>query len=63
VLIGLETLILLAANEHWLDPAFASKITRRGVYRILGLSLPAVGSDTIVESWIESRIAKLESTL
>jgi farnesyl-diphosphate farnesyltransferase len=60
VLIGLETLIALAGNERWLDPARASKITRRQVYRIMGLSLPAVGSDTIVASWIESRIAKLE---
>jgi farnesyl-diphosphate farnesyltransferase len=60
VLIGLETLIALAANDRWLDPACASKITRRRVYRIMGLSLPAVGSDTLVDSWIESRFAKLE---
>ena len=60
ILIGLETLKELAQNTHWLDPAHPSKISRWRVYQDIALSLPSVGSDTLVNAWIDCRITKIE---
>ncbi len=60
VLIGLETLKLLAANGAWLHPARPSKVTRGYVYRSLTISLPAVGSDTLVRAWIDRLVQACE---
>ena len=60
ILIGLETLNELAQNKQWLDPEHPSKISRRRVYRDIALSLPTVGSDTIVKSWLDNGIKKVE---
>ncbi|RKP51810.1 phytoene/squalene synthase family protein [Pararobbsia silviterrae] len=51
IMIGLETLVLLAGNDTWLDPRHASKIKRNDVYRILGYSFVAVASDCLVTRW------------
>ncbi|HYG77135.1 MAG TPA: phytoene/squalene synthase family protein [Planctomycetota bacterium] len=53
VLIGLATLQKLAANPDWLNPDRPSKVSRSSVKRTLALSLPAVGSDTLVRMWID----------
>ena len=60
VLIGLETLKQLADNPMWLDPDRKSKVTRHRVYTLMGISLPIVGSDTLVTAWIERLIADVE---
>jgi farnesyl-diphosphate farnesyltransferase len=63
VLIGLETLRMLARNDAWLDPAKPSKVARKQVYKTMLLSLPAVGSDTVLEHWIDRSIAGVEAGL
>jgi farnesyl-diphosphate farnesyltransferase len=59
ILIGLETLKRLADNKAWLNPVNPSKISRREVYRLMALSLPTAGSDTIVRGWIERLIREV----
>ncbi|MBB6147015.1 farnesyl-diphosphate farnesyltransferase [Silvibacterium bohemicum] len=61
ILIGLETLLLLASNDRWLDPAHPSKIRRGDVYRILALSLPIVTSNTLLRRWAVGLVAKIEA--
>lgn len=64
ILIGLPTLENLAATDAWLDPRRAGrKISRWQVYRTLALSLPAVGSDTLVDLWIERLLGRVERRL
>jgi farnesyl-diphosphate farnesyltransferase len=63
VVIGLETLKQLAQNKAWLDPARPTKVTRRYVYKTMLFSLPTVGSDTVVERWIDGAIAAVESEM
>jgi farnesyl-diphosphate farnesyltransferase len=60
ILIGLETLELLVANPAWLEPGRASKIKRGDVYRILALSIPAVMSNTLLRSWMQRLIARVD---
>lgn len=60
ILIGLETLKQLADNAMWLDPDRKTKVTRKQVYRMMGISLPAVGSDTLVTAWVERLIADVD---
>ena len=52
ILIGLASLVQLAKNEHWLDPAYPSRVSRRWVYMTLALSLPAVVSNKVLRTWI-----------
>ncbi len=52
VLIGLGTLSRLARNQRWLDPECPSKVSRRWVYAMMALSLPAVSSDLALHVWI-----------
>lgn len=63
IIIGLETLVLLADNTMWLDPARVSKIRRNDVYRILAYSFVAVGSDRLVTRWVEGLIDRVESRI
>jgi farnesyl-diphosphate farnesyltransferase len=63
ILIGLATIRLLAQNENWLDPAKPSKITRGEVKTMMLLSLPAVGSDTLVTMWIQKLIRDIEKII
>ena len=63
IVIGLETLVLLADNDAWLDPAKVSKIRRNDVYRILGYSLLAVMSDRLVRRWADGLIARVEAKI
>lgn len=63
IVIGLETLLALAGNPHWLDPACPSKIPRARVYRILLVSLPRAGSDKAIRRWAQELIARIEEKL
>lgn len=63
VLIGLETLLLLVSNDHWLDPAKVSKIRRGDVYRIIASSVPLVASNRFLRLWMERRIRSIEARL
>lgn len=63
ILIGLETLLLLAGNKAWPDPAHISKIPRGKVYRVLARSTATVMSDTLLRRWMEDLIARIEASL
>ncbi|NML32457.1 phytoene/squalene synthase family protein [Paraburkholderia antibiotica] len=63
ILIGLETLLLLADNDAWLDPAKVSKVTRNTVYRIIASSLLLVPSNALVRNAIEKRLRLIEARL
>lgn len=63
ILIGLETLALLAENNAWLDPARTSKVDRASVYRILRRSTLRVMSDTALRNWIDGLIARIDRSL
>jgi farnesyl-diphosphate farnesyltransferase len=63
VLIGLETLLLLVHNDHWLDPAQVSKVQRNKVYQLIAGSVPLVVSDALVRRWTGSLIARIEARL
>ncbi|KWF58572.1 phytoene/squalene synthase family protein [Burkholderia pseudomultivorans] len=54
ILIGLETLELLAANDAWLDPAQPSKVPRKRIYRIMASSLAMVGSNAAIRTRISA---------
>jgi farnesyl-diphosphate farnesyltransferase len=63
ILIGLETVLLLVDNDHWLDPAKISKIWRGDVYRILALSVPTAPSNKLLRLWCERLIARIEARM
>lgn len=63
VAIGLETLVLLAGNIHWLEPGHASKIRRNDVYRIMARSIPVVMSNSAIRGWLEGLMRKVESAI
>src|SRR5262249_50672465 len=55
LLIGLETLELLARSPRWLDPAVVLKVERRRVYGLMARSLGGRGSCGSVSSRRETR--------
>ncbi|NPT36139.1 phytoene/squalene synthase family protein [Paraburkholderia xenovorans] len=61
ILIGLETLILLADNDAWLDPQKVSKVRRNKVYQIIASSLLLVPSNGLVRHAVERRIRQIEA--
>lgn len=63
IVIGLETLRLLAASDAWLDPAHSSKIRRADVYRIVARSLPAALSNRALRRWCEPLFSDIETQL
>ncbi|CAB3749451.1 farnesyl-diphosphate farnesyltransferase [Burkholderia sp. MSh2] len=50
IMIGLETLELLAAHDAWLDPARPAKVPRKRIYRIMASSLALVGSNAAIRA-------------
>ncbi|AJY09708.1 squalene/phytoene synthase family protein [Burkholderia dolosa] len=50
IMIGLETLELLAGHDAWLDPAKPAKVPRKRVYRIIASSLAIVGSNAAIRA-------------
>jgi farnesyl-diphosphate farnesyltransferase len=63
ILIGLETLELLVANDDWLDPARPSKLTRNDVYRILACSTLAATSNTLLNAWFKRLLTRIETRM
>jgi farnesyl-diphosphate farnesyltransferase len=63
IVIGLETLLLLVDNEHWLEPAKVSKVQRNQVYGIIARSLPVSLSDTRLRNWVEGLIGAIEARI
>jgi farnesyl-diphosphate farnesyltransferase len=59
-LIGLDTLVLLARNDAWLDPGRISKVRRNDVYRIMAASLPMVASNGMLRAWTSRRMRAIE---
>ena len=59
ILIGLPTLEKLGANADWLDPAKPSKVSRAEVQRILALSFLAVGSNRLLDVWIDRKMNRV----
>ncbi|OXI38495.1 phytoene/squalene synthase family protein [Burkholderia aenigmatica] len=50
IMIGLETLELLAGHAAWLDPVKPAKVPRKRVYRIMASSLALVGSNAAIRA-------------
>ena len=63
ILIGLETLRLLASNDAWLDPDRVSKVRRNDVYRLVAGSTAAVCFDGILRRWIERLLDDVQARL
>ncbi|HVW53292.1 MAG TPA: phytoene/squalene synthase family protein [Trinickia sp.] len=63
ILIGLETLKLLAENEAWLDPGRISKVRRNDVYRLIAGSTAAVCFDGLLRRWIEGLMREVQARL
>ncbi|MDR5817166.1 phytoene/squalene synthase family protein [Caballeronia sp. LZ033] len=63
IMIGLDTLVLLAENRAWLDPARISKVRRNDVYRIIAASLPMVVSDAALRNWSTKRMQAIEARI
>jgi farnesyl-diphosphate farnesyltransferase len=54
LLLGLATLARLASSGSWLDPESTVKVSRRWVYRMMLMSLPAVVSNSLLRRWIKN---------
>ncbi|WP_250441263.1 phytoene/squalene synthase family protein [Caballeronia sp. AZ1_KS37] len=63
IMIGLDTLVLLARNEAWLDPRKVSKVRRNDVYRIMAASLPMVVSNGMLRAWTARRVQAIEAEI
>ncbi|WP_250529862.1 phytoene/squalene synthase family protein [Caballeronia sp. ATUFL_F1_KS4A] len=63
IMIGLDTLVLLARNEAWLDPQKVSKVRRNDVYRIMAASLPMVVSNGMLRAWTARRVQAIEAEI
>ncbi|WP_277182905.1 phytoene/squalene synthase family protein [Caballeronia sp. BR00000012568055] len=63
IMIGLETLVLLAQNHAWLDPERISKVRRNDVYRIMAASLPMVASNGLVRNWAVRRMNMIQAEI
>jgi farnesyl-diphosphate farnesyltransferase len=63
IMIGLDTLVLLARNEAWLDPQKVSKVRRNDVYRIMAASLPMVASNGMLRAWTSRRVRAIEAEI
>ncbi|AOI86319.1 farnesyl-diphosphate farnesyltransferase [Burkholderia pseudomultivorans] len=61
ILIGLETLELLAGHDAWLDPTAPAKVPRKRVYQIMVLSLLIIGSNVAIETRIARLIASVDA--
>jgi len=63
LLLGLATLARLAGSGKWLDPESTVKVSRRWVYRMMLMSLPAVSSNTLLKFWIKRLRRKVERSI
>ncbi|CAN0625800.1 farnesyl-diphosphate farnesyltransferase [Burkholderia multivorans] len=63
ILIGLETLELLARHDAWLDPASPAKVPRKRVYRIMAGSLAIVGSNAAIRSRVTRLVDAVDALI
>ena len=63
LLLGLATLARVARGEAWLDPNTTVKVSRRWVYRMMALSLPAVCSNSLLRFWIRRLRRQVERAI
>ncbi len=63
IMIGLDTLVLLAHNDAWLDPDRVIKVKHNDVYRIIASSMPLAVSDALVRRWTERRIGTISAAI
>lgn len=63
IMIGLETLELLAAHDAWLDPASPAKVPRKRIYRIMASSLALVGSNTAIRARMNTLVDAVDARI
>ncbi|QGR84863.1 farnesyl-diphosphate farnesyltransferase [Burkholderia multivorans] len=63
ILIGLETLELLADHDGWLDPAKPVKVPRKRIYRIMASSLTFVGSNAAIRARIAALVDAVDARI
>ncbi len=63
ILIGLETLELLAGHDGWLDPAKPAKVPRKRIYRIMASSLAFVGSNAAIRARIAALVDAVDARI
>ena len=63
LLLGLATLARLARSGTWLEPDTTVKVSRRWVYRMMALSLPAVCSNRLLRLWIRRLRRQVERVI
>ncbi|PRH07083.1 farnesyl-diphosphate farnesyltransferase [Burkholderia multivorans] len=63
ILIGLETLELLAGDDGWLDPAKPAKVPRKRIYRIMASSLAFVGSNAAIRARIAALVDAVDARI
>ncbi|HEJ2443316.1 TPA: squalene/phytoene synthase family protein [Burkholderia multivorans] len=63
ILIGLETLELLAGHDGWLDPAKQAKVPRKRIYRIMASSLAFVGSNAAIRARIAALVDAVDARI
>ena len=63
ILIGLETLELLARHDAWLDPARPAKVLRKRIYRIMAGSLAMVGSNAAIRARVTSLVDTVDALI
>ncbi len=63
IMIGLETLELLAARDAWLDPSSPAKVPRKRVYRIMASSLALVASNTAIRARMNALIEAVDARI
>ncbi|CAM2176631.1 farnesyl-diphosphate farnesyltransferase [Burkholderia latens] len=63
IMIGLETLELLAGHDAWLDPARPAKVPRKRIYRIMASSLALVGSNVAIRARMDALIGAVNARI
>ena len=63
ILIGLNTLGLLANNPAWLSPDTRIKVSRAQIYKIIAISIPLCASNTLMTHWYKRLSNNVRSQL
>lgn len=63
VLMGLQTLGILAHQRDWLAPVTPSKVSRAWIYRMMARSTVVASSDALVSRWIAGLRRRVEAAL
>ena len=63
LLLGLATLARVTRSGTWLDPDTTVKVSRRWVYRMMAMSLPAACSNSLLRLWIRRLRRQVQSAI